>query len=571
MRRYIRELRSRAVNLPAVLLILTVISASSTLAVGNSIGLAVTTSPESLCYYPAPELLRDSSYVVPVLQNALICVLFPFTGWLADTALGRRFAIQLSIWCCWIGSLLHLISLCIQYSNCGSTANVSKYGVSVIGLLFIMFGSASSLANIPAFGLDQLEDKSNASVRSFIHWFVWGLFVGFGVNYTNFVTQSLTMLNLLLGTTLGVFIINSIVLCLYGCFYDQLLPGNLTTKKNPYKRIYDVIKYTKWNKHPVKRSAFTYWSHRAPTRIDFAKHKYGGPFTEEEVENVKTFWRIFFLLLCLFGFYIPYYAAYLGAFSIINSFQGAITTVNGYGSYLLWIFAEESIILIVPIFELLIIPFFPKSEYFLLRPLRAIAVCYLLLLFGLATLFIITTVGYLTTPNYVPCLTISATNVVQLSYIYFLIPIFLAGVTSGPRFIFTLEFIISQSPADMSGMLTGSFWLIQAVYIDIGAIIQIPFAAATLDGPGILSCTFWILLLQLLIGVVGFIIFLIVARKYKARKKDDDYNYRRTIEEVYERALEAEHEESLSSITACEYVLIDAVDPAINQYNESNT
>ena len=36
-----------------------------------------------------------------------------------------------------------------------------------------------------------------------------------------------------------------------------------------------------------------------PTWLDFAKERYGGPFMTEEVENVKTLFRIFSVLLAL--------------------------------------------------------------------------------------------------------------------------------------------------------------------------------------------------------------------------------------------------------------------------------
>ena len=41
-----------------------------------------------------------------------------------------------------------------------------------------------------------------------------------------------------------------------------------------------------------------------PRRIDLGKNKYGGPFTNEEVEDTKTFLRILPLLLCLFGYHL---------------------------------------------------------------------------------------------------------------------------------------------------------------------------------------------------------------------------------------------------------------------------
>ena len=66
---------------------------------------------------------------------------------------------------------------------------------------------------------------------------------------------------------------------------------------NPYKTVFKVIKFAKKHKYPLQRSAFTYGDNYLPSRIDFAKQRYGGPFTTEQVENVKTFVRIVIVLL----------------------------------------------------------------------------------------------------------------------------------------------------------------------------------------------------------------------------------------------------------------------------------
>ena len=57
----------------------------------------------------------------------------------------------------------------------------------------------------------------------------------------------------------------------------------------------------------INRSAFTHWENETPSRIDLGKQKYSGPFTEEEVEDTKTFWRIVTVLLSIFGIFIPFY------------------------------------------------------------------------------------------------------------------------------------------------------------------------------------------------------------------------------------------------------------------------
>ena len=57
---------------------------------------------------------------------------------------------------------------------------------------------------------------------------------------------------------------------------------------NPVKLIIKVLKYVRKNKYLSNRSALTYWERNYPSRLDLGKEKYGGPFTEEQVENVKV-------------------------------------------------------------------------------------------------------------------------------------------------------------------------------------------------------------------------------------------------------------------------------------------
>ena len=68
--------------------------------------------------------------------------------------------------------------------------------------------------------------------------------------------------------------------------------------------MYKVLNYSYQHKYPERRSAFTYWENDIPSRIDLGKDKYGGPFTYEQVEDVKTFFRLLLLIMSLFGFYL---------------------------------------------------------------------------------------------------------------------------------------------------------------------------------------------------------------------------------------------------------------------------
>ena len=73
---------------------------------------------------------------------------------------------------------------------------------------------------------------------------------------------------------------------------------------NPFITVYKVLQYAWQHKCPERRSAFTYWEDDIPPRIDLGKSKYGGPFTTEEVEDVKTFLLLSLVLGSLFGFHL---------------------------------------------------------------------------------------------------------------------------------------------------------------------------------------------------------------------------------------------------------------------------
>ena len=69
---------------------------------------------------------------------------------------------------------------------------------------------------------------------------------------------------------------------------------------NPIKLIGKVLNYARKNKYPRNRSALTYWEKDYPSRLDLGKEKYGGPFSEEQVEDFKTVLQLIpLLLICL--------------------------------------------------------------------------------------------------------------------------------------------------------------------------------------------------------------------------------------------------------------------------------
>ena len=72
---------------------------------------------------------------------------------------------------------------------------------------------------------------------------------------------------------------------------------------NSGKLIANIINYAIKNKYPKNPSALTYWEEDYPSQLDLGKEKYGVPFTEEQVENVKTLLRLTPLLICVVGLF----------------------------------------------------------------------------------------------------------------------------------------------------------------------------------------------------------------------------------------------------------------------------
>ena len=98
--------------------------------------------------------------------------------------------------------------------------------------------------------------------------------------------------------TLGTLCLSAVLIM--DCLYHKWLDANNKTG-NPIKLIFQVLNYARKNKCPRLHSALTYIDEEHPSRLDFGKHKFGGPFTEEEMEDVKTIFRLTPLLVFLYG------------------------------------------------------------------------------------------------------------------------------------------------------------------------------------------------------------------------------------------------------------------------------
>ena len=152
-------------------------------------------------------------------------------------------------------------------------------------------------------------NESSVKIRAFIHWSWLFLYSG----------NALSVISNKLITAVVAFSFFTISLCLH--FFLEHHFEHIPIP-NPYRIVFKVLKFSLRNNGRQQRSAFTYWGEE-PSRMDLAKERYGGPFTHEEVENVKTFLRIVAVLITLFPICISNIPYFFNSSNFIVQFKNA--------------------------------------------------------------------------------------------------------------------------------------------------------------------------------------------------------------------------------------------------------
>ncbi len=106
-------------------------------------------------------------------------------------------------------------------------------------------------------------------------------------------------------------------------------------------------------------------------------------------------------------------------------------------------------------------------------------------------------------------------------------------------FLAVLEFIVAQSPYGMRGMLIGAFYCVRGVFGFFTALLflffTLGFKAHPLELPvgSVFSCGMPLNATVIVMSVVGLGLYIVVARKYKQRVRDDHFNPRIFAEKYY--------------------------------------
>ena len=259
----------------------------------------------------------------PVLAIAMM--LYPLCGFVADVCFGRLKAVIISlcliltfaIIACFVEILvlatkLHTITY-YDFPLILRPEGIIACILILLSLTAFILGLAGYQSSVIQLGFDQLLDAPSRYISLFILYTVWAFNLGSiilttavpfllcGKPISSIARGILVVHPSIIAIILG-------ILLMIGRWKRHWFDREALCRDNPYLTIYRVLNFARKHKHPLQRSAFTYCENYIPSRLDFAKERYGGPFSTKQVESVKTFARILIVLFSigpLFNLEVP--------------------------------------------------------------------------------------------------------------------------------------------------------------------------------------------------------------------------------------------------------------------------
>ena len=467
---------------------------------------------------------------VPSAAFAVVIFVSPIAGWLADVYFGRYKVLKWSVWTIWISSML-LTASSVVAEFVTDYEHISTNVTEVAMMIVMEVGLAGFASNIIQFSMDQLPYASTVEIVSFIRWLAWTYFSsGAVLNYTLFCTERKYELIGLLVVTASL----TLAVCLDILFNHHLIKEPVA--KNPFRVVFDVVRYAIKTKHPRCRSAFTYCEDELPSRIDFGKSKYGGPFTTEQVEDVKTFLRLLPLIIVsgiVAGVTVP-------TFFLSTSLSLQYTTLgesnmekvlsNCYSQVSMTHVAYFSGTVLIALHELFICPVFNRCCP-RIKSLRKIVIGVVLQIVWVTTLMAFDVLSrhlYLKSNGYnatIQCIFYESHSTLSTSFSYhwLAIPNFLQFTSIVFCLIGIIEFISAQVPYSMKGLIIGllySLAMFFATAIGLPSLLLFKHKLSTW-GTGTISCGFWYALLVIVVELFICAALLLFMRWYKNRKRED--------------------------------------------------
>ena len=489
---------------------------------------------------------------------AILYFFFPVAGYLADIRCGRYKTVTNSLWFIFWSALFltvgaYVLFLTTIYLSKISAFNSPHHNAFIVTIILVVIGvglptlSAALLlltsyvgfsANIIQFGMDQLLDSPSEDLALFVHWFVFTYNIGLALSQITWTTydvrHDIYVLPIPVILTLAFL---GVSLCIARHKHNWFFVDS--GSRNPYKLVYKVIKFAAQHKNPICRSAFTYCEDELPSRMDLGKEKYGGPFTTEQVEDVKAFLGILRILITL-G---PIFTVEVAVSRILFIFPAHLKMSFEKQTPLFYLkhyiilggFPNLFITILLPVYLCIFRPFI---HHYIPGMLKRIGLGTILFLLSSICILLIDVLGHITSNNQVCFINITGPSDLEpqlsVSVWYLLLPYTLNAV--GYMFLYTaiFEFICAQGPHAMKGLLVGILFTVEGIFQLIGIIILAPFTIWKFE-TSFPSCGFVYYFINILVALIGLVVYTCISRRYQYRQRDEPDNTYRYAEEYYDR------------------------------------
>jgi peptide/histidine transporter 3/4 len=518
---------------------------------------------------------------IPYAILAFVSMFYPLSGFIADVRCGRLKSVTIGLCLIFTFKLLLCLVEISMLIKSYSIITFHEYSIFftvhfaegiiacfIIALIVFIIGLAGYQANIIQLGLDQLFEAPSQYLSLFILYVIWAFKLGslpliFSLP-SFFCGGSIRLFAIGMLIFLPFVILVSMIALLIISWWKRHWFTLDVGRKNPYKIVFRVINFARKHRYPLQRSAFTYCDNYIPSRLDFAKERYGGPFTTEQVENVKTFLRILIILLSIgpifnlevtgsyfvfpvFGFHALHHIPHVH----IREFCTGPHTVLGTGALM----GIASTLVLFPVYICITFIILRKRVQSIFIRLSIGAI---LCLLGVASMLIIDITGHslkqvnVSNHSETQCMfqlyMVNGTfqfHELNMHWSVLIPPSLFLGV--GPLIVMTatLEFIAAQSPQSMKGFLIGVFFAIRGLFQFLNSIITVPFSlkrpwasGEMLENPPVTNCGFVYLLFTCVVGLIGLILFSVAAKKYRYRRRDEGMFRQMDIEDIFEREIE---------------------------------
>ena len=477
----------------------------------------------------------ENTKVVASVFMALVYLLAPIPGFLADRYFSRHVTVLTCLLLCTIGSLIQSVfHTYYEELRIGQELPDSIYYTIHFGSIgLLVCGSTGMAALLVPLGVDQMEGAWEQTIKSYFNWYYWagnlGGLLAPGGYFIYKSTESGRYL-LLSGSYAATLSVGIAVII----FIFSLCCNTLQKHKpvgSPIAKIAGVVR-SATKGYREEREEYD-----RKSLLDYAVGDRRGRHSFEVVDDVKTFFR----MTLVFGFMVWYFATY-DLLTSVFPLQGQALTCSDssfFAGCFIVLADGLAVMVTIPIIE------FVRKKYYTIRISKILYKFLIGVLLSLVAVYF----AWLTdmTKYYTGFLKCTkGEKQLSMSEMFLLngvlLPqIILIGVSESFSMVAAIEFVYAQAPHDMKGFLFGLMNFFTGLGFYIPTILYSILREVTCDQNNV-SCQFCMVyepncflnyeipsfmyyFLFALISTLYALIMYIVARKYKRRQREPVSNW----------------------------------------------